>query len=227
MSVTYRMQRFGPRKDKWWSRIVPGHTFTLDDMAKIIQRGTALTEVEVQGVIIALTNQIKTRLTRGDQVRIDGIGTLKLSAKELSDSHTARLNSQQLDIVFHPDVQLRSHVRAYAKTKRVDVGVRIPFPKQFTDAASKRHDAYTPGGSSKLYGSTLKFNPDDPDQGIFFENEDGDRTRATIYLHVADRWVYFDVPAGLAGPQMLLVRAQPRFAPTVRQGWLDEKLAPV
>jgi predicted histone-like DNA-binding protein len=220
------MERFGPQKGKWWFRIMHEHTLTLDQMARNIQSGSALTTVDVQGAVIALRNQIRTALTRGSRVRIDGIGTLELSAKGLSDSRTARLDPQQLDIVFRPDPGLRSYVRAYAEQKRVASGMRLPAPLQFTDAASKRSDAYTAGVSAKLYGHTLKFDPDDPDQGVFFVNEEGDRTRATVYIHVADRWVYFDIPAELEGPQMLLVRAQPRFAPKVRQGWLDQKLEP-
>ncbi len=227
MPVKYRMERFGPRKGKWWFRIVPGHTFTLDEMARNIERGSSLTVADVQGAVIALKNQIRSALAQGHKVRIDGIGTLELSAKGLADSHEARLDSKQLDIVFHPDSQLRSHVRIFAEQERVASSVRAPVPEQFTDAISKRSDAYMVRSGGKLYGHTLKFDPDDPDQGIFFVSEDGDRTRVVSYSHVADRWVYFSTPAGLVGPQRLLVRAQPRFAPKVREGWLDQKLEPI
>ncbi len=227
MPVKYRMQRFGPRKGKWWFRIVPGHTSTLDEIARNIERGSSLTVADVQGAVIGLKIQIRNALARGHKVRIDGIGTLELSAKGLADSHEARLDSKQLDIVFRPDPQLRSHVQIFAEQERVSSHVRAPVPEQFTDSLSRRSDAYTAHSGGKLYGHTLKFDPDDPDQGIFFVNKDGDRTRVRVYGHVADRWVYFDIPADLVGPQMLLVRAQPRFAPTVRQGWLDEWLVAV
>jgi hypothetical protein len=78
-----------------------------------------------------------------------------------------------------------------------------------------------------LYGHTLKFDPDDPGQGVFFQAEDGSEVRATVYSHVGDKWVHFIIPAELVRTQRLIVRAQPRFAPRVREGAMSRTLEAV
>jgi hypothetical protein len=90
-----------------------------------------------------------------------------------------------------------------------------------------RRDAYTGGSIGRLYGSVLKFDPEDPAQGVVFVSEDGTETRAAIYSQVTLKQVHFLIPAERTGPQRLVVRAQPRFAPEIREGALSEVLEAV
>ncbi|MGD9100126.1 MAG: hypothetical protein PVF45_06565, partial [Anaerolineae bacterium] len=211
----------------WWFRIVHKRTHTLHEMGQEITRASTLTETDLLAAISALTTWVRVTLTQGDSVRIEGIGTFSLSANGLADEHNARLDSQQLDVVFRPDPQLRRYIRTHAERKRVVVRERFPEPRQFIDVVSERRDAYTAGSIGKLYGHTLKLDPADPAQGVFFRAEDGTERRAEIYSHVGDRWVHFLIPGELVGVQELLVRAQPRFAPDVREGKLRQKLVNV
>ncbi len=224
MTVKYRLQRFGPSKGKWWFRIVHKRTRSLDEVAQNIGRATSLSDIDVLAAADALTNEIKAALTQGESVRIDGLGTFKLSASGLADDHDAQLDTQQLDIVFSPNQRLRRHVRNHAERERVIPRQRAPEPQQFTDSASERHDAYTAGRIGKLYGHTLKLDPNDPQQGVFFVGQDGSEMRVSIYAHLGDRWLYFGIPDELTGPQRIIVRAKPRFASDLRQGRLNQEL---
>ncbi len=203
MAVKYRMQQFGPDKTKWWFRIVHKRTVALRELAQFIEDATSLTVTDVLSAVRSLAGRIQVALAQGDSVHIDGIGTFSLSARGLADSYDEYLDPQQLDIVFRPD------------------------PRQFTDAASGRRDAYTAGSIGALRGSVLKFAPHDPAQGIFFIAQDDSEVRVTDYSHVGDKWVHFLIPPGLTGTQRLVVRAQPRFAPQVRQGQLRRELEAV
>ena len=224
MAVKYRMQRFGPNKEKWWFRIIPRRTVALREMAQRIEEASSLTVGDVMAAADALASRVRASLAQGDSVQIDGIGTFSLSARGLADSYDEHLDPQQLDVVFRPDPQLRRYVRTRADREREAPRERAPNPREFTDAASERSDAYTAGSIGSLYGSVLKFDPDDPAQGVFFVAQDGSETRATVYSHVGDKRVHFLIPPGLTGAQRLLVRAQPRFAPQVRQGELSQEL---
>ncbi len=222
--VKYRLQRFGPRKGKWWFRIVPVRTRTLDEVSKNIGRTSILSVTDVLAAVDALGNELEIALSEGENVRLDGIGTFKLSASGLADSDDAQLDTQQLDIVFLPDQQLRRHVRNHAERKRVTARQRRPDPQRFTDSASQRHDAYTAGNIGKLYGLTLKLDPDDPQQGVFFMGQDGSEVRASTYSHLGDIWLHFLIPAGLTGTQQITVRARPGCASDLGQGRSNQEL---
>jgi len=165
---------------------------------------------DVLAAVDALASRVRSSLAQGDSVQIEGIGTFSLSARGLADSYDEYLDPQQLDIVFRPDPQLRRYVRIHADRER--------------EAPRERRDAYTAGSIGLLYGSLLKFDPDDPAQGLFFVAQDGSETRATVYSHVGDKQVHFLIPPGLTGAQRLVVRAQPRFAPQIRRGELPREL---
>jgi predicted histone-like DNA-binding protein len=226
MTIKYRMQRFGPREDKWWFRIAPVRTRTLKEMVQHIEDASSLTRGDVLAAVEALVAQLRRALVQGESVRIDGLGTFRLSAQGLADTHDARLDPQQLNVTLLPDAGTVRYVRQKAETRREKATVRAPNPGSFTDVVSGRRDAYTPGGIAKLYGSVLKLNPDDPEQGVFFVGGDGSRTRVAVYAHVGVRWIHFLIPQELSGPQELVVRAQPRFAPQVREGKLEQVLEP-
>ncbi len=227
MAVKYRMQQFGPDKTKWWFRIVHKRTVALRELAQFIEDATSLTVTDVLSAVRSLAGRIQVALAQGDSVHIDGIGTFSLSARGLADSYNEYLDPQQLDIVFRPDPRLRQYVRSHADQDREEARERAPNPRQFTDAASGRRDAYTAGSIGALRGSVLKFDPHDPAQGIFFVAQDGSEIRVTAYSHVGNKWVHFLIPPGLTGTQRLVVRAQPRFAPQVRQGQLRRELEAV
>jgi predicted histone-like DNA-binding protein len=227
MPVKYRVQRFGPDKKKWWFRVIHNRTVTAPDMAERIKDASSLTEVDVLGTIDALSSRVRAALMEGYRVRIEGLGTFSLSAQGLVDSDQVRLRPEQLDVVFRPDPALRRHVRAHAELRREVAVLPAPTILGFTDAASERRDAYTAGNIGLLEGRQLKFDPDDPAQGVFFVDADGHEVRAMIYARVVDTEVHFFIPETLAGPQELLVRAQPRFTSEIRQGRLQGVLAPV
>ncbi len=227
MSVKYRVQQFGPRKDKWWFRIVHRQTVTLREMAQFIEDASALTAIDVLSAVGSLAIRLQMALARGDRVKIDGIGTFSLSARGLTDDSEAQLDTQQLDIVFLPAPQLRRYVRQHAGQERETARLRAPRPTRFTDAATKRDDVYTPNAIAKIHGHTLKFDPDDVEQGVFFQAEDGSEVRAAIYSHIGDKWVHCLIPAGLVGMQRVIVRAQPRFAPDVREGVMSRTVEAV
>lgn len=227
MSVKYQMQRFALGKGKWWFRIVHREPLTVDELAQRIEDASSLTVADVLSSVDALTLWIEKVLAQGESVQIERLGTFSLSARGTVDNYDTHLTPEQLNVVFRPDPALRRYVREHADCEREIPQERAPRPLEFTDVASERRDAYTSGSIGRLYGSVLKFDPDDPTQGVFFVSEDGSEIRAAVYSHVTRKQVHFLIPAALTGPQRLVVRAQPRFAPEIREGDLSEVLEAV
>ncbi|MBU0637274.1 MAG: DUF4469 domain-containing protein [Planctomycetes bacterium] len=76
---------------------------------------------------------------------------------------------------------------------------------------TQTRDVYTPGGLLELRGFRLKFNNDQPDEGVFLRPAAGGaEVRADNCLEVFPKRVLGIVPAGLTGPQRLIVRRRTR-----------------
>jgi predicted histone-like DNA-binding protein len=226
MAVEYQMRRFSLDQEKWIFRVIHHNTMAASHLAQRIEQASALTETDVLGVLDALAEEIGQALLDGNRVQIAGVGTFSLTARGTTEHYDDYLKPEQLEIAFRPDAQLRRHIHQHAEGEKQTAHLRAPRPHTFTDAATERRDVYTAGSIGLLYGSVLKFDADDPAQGVFFVDEDGHEVRATVYAHVTKKRVHFLIPPGLTGAQRLIVRAQPRFGPEVRQGELQEALVP-
>jgi hypothetical protein len=94
----------------------------------------------------------------------------------------------------------------------------------FTDVSSgERNTSLTPGGIGKINGNHLKFDPADPEQGIFFLGGDGMATRVSLAPIVYPKELFFEIPRALPpGEYRLQVRA--RAGLRMRQGDLIHSL---
>jgi hypothetical protein len=76
----------------------------------------------------------------------------------------------------------------------------------------------------RLHGHRLKFDPDDPTQGIFFVHSDHSETPVEVVGENLPAKLIFTVPALPAGDYRLTVRATVNGTTEVRSGTLDETL---
>ena len=97
---------------------------------------------------------------------------------------------------------------------------------EYVDVSSgESNAALTPGGQGRLVGKLLKFDLDDPAQGIFFVAADGSETRVESVAWNGSSKHIFLVPALSAGEYELQVRAVWNSAgDDVRSGALLEPL---
>lgn len=58
----------------------PG-TYGLDEIAKQISKQSTLSEIDVHGVLFALVNEITEKVSQGNIVQLDRLGTFKLTLK--------------------------------------------------------------------------------------------------------------------------------------------------
>jgi predicted histone-like DNA-binding protein len=81
MSIKYKLIEkgqpgiLGGGTKKWYATIATDGELTVDDLAKRIEKFSALSEADIRGVIIAAENVIVEELLEGRIVRLDKIGS--------------------------------------------------------------------------------------------------------------------------------------------------------
>ncbi len=110
--------------------------------------------------------------------------------------------------------------------ERVSAGLPTPDPEDFEDVTSETRNAQvTPGGLARLSGSRLKYNPNDPQQGVFFIDSAGAATRVDMIVRNKPGELNFLIPATLAaGAYTLEVRALLSRTTQLRTGLLPHTL---
>jgi hypothetical protein len=110
------------------------------------------------------------------------------------------------------------------ETQKVDAEKRAPNPNYFIDAKTSNR-TITPGGGATIKGSHLKFDEDDPKQGIFFINTDDRKvTRVDGIMRNMPSELIFQNPDLLPGNYRLEVRSLLKNAPKISTGRLSEGL---
>lgn len=66
----------GGGNKKWYANVVTNGELTVDDLAKEIEKFSALSEPDIKGVIIALENVIQAALSDSKIVRLEKLGNL-------------------------------------------------------------------------------------------------------------------------------------------------------
>ena len=60
---------------KWYATAATDGELTVDDLAKLIEKFSALSEPDIRGVIIAMENVIVNQLIQGKIIRMDKLGS--------------------------------------------------------------------------------------------------------------------------------------------------------
>lgn len=104
--------------------------------------------------------------------------------------------------------ELRRETYRNGRAARLEGGSNTPHLVAYFDVNSGSYDSLiTPGGLGRLTGYRLKFDPTDPEQGIFFTNG-SISTRVEVVGKNKPRELMFLVPASLdPGSYTLLVQA--------------------
>ncbi len=110
--------------------------------------------------------------------------------------------------------------------KKVAPKQRRPHIQSVIDfATDTANSQLTPGGVIEVRGKLLKYNPDDEEQGIFFNGPDGRQTRAPKPIRNKPSSLYVSVPEDLpAGDYQIEIRAVVRRTTHIRRDQLDTLL---
>lgn len=117
------------------------------------------------------------------------------------------------------------------KTKKVSVSERLPMPLRFLDTATQRRDEVISNGMvGEIKGKYLKFDPADPNQGVFIKKANNTEVRCENYIHNTDSKLLFYVPDTLTVGEDLKLEVRNKLNDSVneeRSGLLAKTLSVV
>ena len=115
----------------------------------------------------------------------------------------------QINLRITPGARLKN-LQSRLKVKKEIHRERTPKPELFNDLAGKSiNKQASPGCIATIKGNSLKFNPEDDMQGIFFvpENNSHTKIRVDTYGEIRASEIHFLIPQLQAGNYRVIVQA--------------------
>ncbi len=215
--------------DDFSARVLTNNVLEMEEIIDaIVGMGSTVTRADILSVISDLTTAIGKALLAGNRVSLP-FGQFALSIQGVFDDldEVFDPSKHQLTIIVRPGAPLRKMVRTQAELIKEDRAEPRPFPIVYVDLnTNARNSVLTPGGMGQVEGHRLRFDPADPEQGIFFIAEDGTETRVEVVGLNQDGRLMFLIPSTLtAGDYRLVVRVGfGRKGDIIRDGTLQATL---
>lgn len=116
MPVKYKMvpkknSLVSPPEIKYYPCAVSQGEVTLDDLAKIIASRSTVSRADCYGVIYGLTQVIGEMLSEGKIVKIDSLGSLKVTLQGTPANTEAELgksNIKKVNVIYKPAKELKN-----------------------------------------------------------------------------------------------------------------------
>ncbi|MGS2739625.1 DNA-binding domain-containing protein [Sinomicrobium sp. M5D2P17] len=200
---------------------------TIEDIINImIGRGSTVTKAEALSVIEEYEAAIAQILANGDNVStpifrisasVPGVFT-SIDDRFDRSRHHVRLN-------IHPGPRI-GQIAEELPVEKVPATERQPILQRFKDVASDTiNETLTPGAVGELFGSLLKIDPEDAEQGIFLIAADGTATKAETLVRNKPANLIFMIPDTLeSGEYIIEVRNKPGNISEIRSGSLNMTL---
>lgn len=214
-------------KKEYAAQIRPAFTADIEQVVERMGRqGCAFSKAATLGVLELFFSTVEQMVLEGINVTTPLVNvhtTMTGTFIDCNDRFDRRRH--RIEARVTPGRRLRRTVRIYARAEKVEGrGHPRPNPVLYHDVESdQRNSALTPGGMGILHGVRLKFEPDDPRQGVFFLSGE-EATRAPYAVVNRPKQLIFAVPPLRPGAYRLEVRALAEDSTEVREGQLRHSL---
>jgi hypothetical protein len=225
-----RDNKLTPDPNDFMAQTEHGRTVTMEELIRqrMARSGSTITVAEALANWEELSQAIIEELQNGNRVNtnlvlfstsITGVFTSETDAWDPARHHVRMRLS--------PGVLLRK-AEAEIKAERIRGGSALPLPLRLEDFSSDTaNDQLTPGGTARLTGELLKFDPTDELAGLYLRKSTGATTKVSRVMTNTAKQLLFMVPTGLAaGSYTVLVRS--RFKATrdsqIKEGALSAPL---
>jgi len=128
-----------------------------------------------------------------------------------------------INLRIRPGFRLKK-LKSRLKLEKEISRVHTPFPESFIDTGSETTNRLaTPQSIAVLKGDNLKFDPNDPNQGVFFIPENGSNAsiRTNFYSRIKPSEINFLIPPLPTGNYTIVVQAIMRGHKSIRAGVLE------
>ncbi len=229
MPIKYYLQPnpITPDPNDQSARVLPNASLSLDDIiTRMMQRGTTVTEADARAVLNLFFEVVCDEVVNGNFINLpianirSGISGVFTSATD--DFDPAR---HALRATLSPGTLLNEKMRN-ARLEKTLQPLPSPVLLEFLNINTNTTNAVlTPGGIGQIIGEELKFNPNNPQEGIFFIATDGTETKVQIIASRTEGKLVFAIPSTLtAGTYTLEVRRAYTKDNVIRKGMLPDTL---
>jgi hypothetical protein len=198
-----------------------------DVIDRIIERGSTVTRADIVSVLEDYYAAIENLVLEGLNVNTPG-ANYGASIKGVFDGRDDAYDAarHQVEGAVSPGRRFRKCVRERARVSKLEQIRPKPNPTDYYDIVTgQRNSVLTPGAMGRVVGHRLKFDAEDPAQGIFFVAADGSEMQVTLAGRNKPSELIFTVPQGLApGAYALEVRATINGGVEIRTGRLEAPL---
>ena len=166
----------------------------------------------VEAVVRAFFNKLEANGTTGRPLRgyLDKFNSIPTAGGNFSSADdSADADSANLTLSFSLTREANSAWRSGVSLQKVGIkGLVVPEIESVVDKATGQQLHYTVGNVLEIRGERLSFDPADVLYGVFLQSvATGTRVRVTVYATVTGGTVQCVIPAGVSGPQRLVVVA--------------------
>ncbi|WP_309381819.1 DNA-binding domain-containing protein [Cerasicoccus frondis] len=210
------------------------HVNDSKDLQAVVDRmillGSTITEADILAVLTESIRAVESLLIDGNRVNMGGLVQLWPGIVGNFDSKNDSFDATRHRVSLNASGSRRllETLRRKASPERVDGIPPAPLLFDFVDDGSGTiNEQITPGDIASIAGSRLKFNPDVPDEGLFFINTaDSSETRLAQIKRNTPKELIFRIPEALPTDQTyrVEVRARIRGGETLRTGVLEAEV---
>ncbi|MBN1995020.1 MAG: DUF4469 domain-containing protein [Anaerolineae bacterium] len=189
----------------------PIATAGLDEVIeRMVEHGSTVTRADILSVLEDYFTAIEEMVLEGLHVNTPSANyNVQLKGVFNGPTDTFDPKRHRLTANTSPGKRLRAMVRRRARAAKGQAVIPTPHPVEYLDLVSnRRNSTLTPGGLGQLTGYRLKFEPNDPRQGLFLAPAaNGPATRVDIIGKNKPGELIFMTPSLAPGQYTLEVRA--------------------
>jgi hypothetical protein len=208
------------------ARVLPNASLTLEDIiAKMMQRGTTVTEADTRAVLNLFFDVVSDEVADGNFVNLP-LANIRVGISGVFTSITDSFDPSRHSIraTLSPGLLLSEKMQKVRLEKTLQP-LPSPVILEFLNInTNTTNSVLTPGGIGQIVGEELKFNPNNPQEGIFFVAADGTETKVQIIASRTEGKLVFSIPTLPAGNYTLEVRRAYTKENIIRKGVLSDTL---
>lgn len=195
---------------------------------RISEQDNTVGEVDVLAVLRAMEKTCQALLIEGNRVVLGGLVQLFPRVRGIFSGAADVFDParHRIDVGANPGQRVRNAVREQATVEKVRAIKPAPEVLEYVDFATQQvNAAVTPSRSGKIEGSRLKYDPAQPDEGVFFVPTDGGPAVQPEIVSVnLPAEIHFENPTLAPGSYGLEIRTRVAGGTELRIGNLDGSL---
>ena len=198
-SIRFYLRKSKMQKDQMFhvAQVVTRGTYTENDLVRdIVNTGTTLTPTDVSAVMDLFNTLVSTRLEEGFTI-VTRFANFRISIKGKFESEDDAFDSSRHTLVarVNPGASLKKRLENALHVEKISQIKTRADLKAFRDLRTKTENQIaTPDGNASLIGNGLDFDGENPDQGIFFKDEDGNLEKVSEYIETSSKKILFRLP---------------------------------